>query len=224
MNDWEKGTTFAEMDRRCKCGHLFVEHGSDGLGNLTRCLGRKTLEATSLRDLDQPTTVPCSCLRYEAETLDVHGVRVDIPASVSLPVDAGEPVNAITGPKGTVAIYKGSLEDLINLLLQGTTIELQNGHDPVTLKDFKVSLPPISFTDEMFARKPEAVDHPSHYGGADDPFEHIKVCEAKGWGYHIGNCTKYLWRLGLKTPDALEDAKKARWYLDRYIQNLERET
>jgi len=70
---------------------------------------------------------------------------------------------------------------------------------------------------------PEMVDHPAHYGGEEDPFEHIKVCEAKGWGYHIGNCTKYLWRLGLKDPSkTLEDAKKARWYLDRYIQTLER--
>ena len=68
----------------------------------------------------------------------------------------------------------------------------------------------------------ESVDHPQHYGGANDPFEHIKVCEAKGWGYHLGNCTKYIWRLGLKDPaKELEDAKKARWYLDRYIQMLE---
>lgn len=67
-----------------------------------------------------------------------------------------------------------------------------------------------------------AIDHPRHYGGAEDPFEHVKVCEAKGWGYHIGNCTKYLWRAGIKTPDLLQDLKKARWYLDRYIQLLEK--
>lgn len=67
----------------------------------------------------------------------------------------------------------------------------------------------------------EAVDHPDHYGGADDPFEHIKVCEALGWGYHIGNCTKYLWRAGKKHPDMLEDLRKARWYLDREIQRHE---
>jgi len=70
--------------------------------------------------------------------------------------------------------------------------------------------------------KVEAVDHPLHYGGGDDPFEHVKVAEAKGWGYHIGNCTKYLWRMGLKVgANDLEDLKKARWYLDRFIQLLE---
>lgn len=68
---------------------------------------------------------------------------------------------------------------------------------------------------------PSAVDHPPHYGGAEDPFEHIKVAEAKGWGYHIGNATKYMWRAGLKTPDLLQDLKKAKWYLDRYIELLE---
>lgn len=69
-----------------------------------------------------------------------------------------------------------------------------------------------------------AVDHPSHYGGKDDPFEHIKVAEALGWGYHIGNCTKYLWRVGKKDPKKIiEDLKKAAWYLDRYIKLLESE-
>lgn len=66
-----------------------------------------------------------------------------------------------------------------------------------------------------------AVDHPSHYGGADNPYEHIKVCEAMGWGYHIGNVTKYLWRAGIKNEATLiEDLEKARWLLDRYITLL----
>jgi len=78
--------------------------------------------------------------------------------------------------------------------------------------------------DRAYAKEQqEAVDHPKHYGGADDPFEHVKVAEAKGWGYHIGNCTKYLWRMGLKVgADDLEDLKKARWYLDRFIKMLEK--
>lgn len=45
-------------------------------------------------------------------------------------------------------------------------------------------------------RAREKVDHPAHYGGADNPHEHIKVAEALGWGYCVGNATKYLWRLG----------------------------
>lgn len=67
----------------------------------------------------------------------------------------------------------------------------------------------------------EAIDHPEHYGGADDPYEAIKVVEAWGLGFHLGNVVKYVSRAG-KKGDVLEDLKKARWYLDRCIGNLEK--
>ena len=65
------------------------------------------------------------------------------------------------------------------------------------------------------------VNHPAHYGGRDNPYEAIKIIEALGLGFHIGNCIKYLVRADHK-GNALEDCRKARWYLDRHIQNLER--
>lgn len=68
---------------------------------------------------------------------------------------------------------------------------------------------------------PEAVEHPPHYGGAEDPYEAIKVIEAWGLGFHLGNTVKYICRhSGKGSP--LEDLKKARRYLDRYIQMLEK--
>jgi hypothetical protein len=67
----------------------------------------------------------------------------------------------------------------------------------------------------------ESVNHPSHYGGADNPYEAIKVVEAWGLNFCLGNVVKYISRAG-KKDDALEDLKKARWYLDREITNLER--
>lgn len=67
----------------------------------------------------------------------------------------------------------------------------------------------------------EAVDHPAHYGGADNPYEAIKVIEAWSLGFCLGNTVKYISRAGRKTPDALEDLKKARWYLDREISQME---
>ena len=69
----------------------------------------------------------------------------------------------------------------------------------------------------------ESVEHPSHYGGKDNPLEHIKVVEALGWDYWIGNCTKYLWRAGRKSPNVLEDLKKAKFYLDAKIEMMERQ-
>lgn len=70
----------------------------------------------------------------------------------------------------------------------------------------------------------EAVDHPAHYGGADDPHEHVKCMEGTGLVHNamLYNCTKYLWRAG-KKGSALEDLRKARWYLDREIQRREKE-
>lgn len=67
----------------------------------------------------------------------------------------------------------------------------------------------------------DMVNHPDHYGGADSKYEVIKIIEAYNLGFHIGNVIKYLLRAGKKTSSQLEDLKKARWYLDRYIKNIE---
>jgi hypothetical protein len=68
----------------------------------------------------------------------------------------------------------------------------------------------------------EAVHHPAHYNQGD--IEHVEYVEDRGWsvGYCLGNATKYIHRAGNKPGnDSLQDLKKARWYLDRYISWLE---
>jgi len=65
----------------------------------------------------------------------------------------------------------------------------------------------------------EQVDHPSHYGGADDPFEVIKVIEAWDLGFSLGSALKYIRRRREK-GDELTNLKKARWCIDREIQRL----
>lgn len=66
---------------------------------------------------------------------------------------------------------------------------------------------------------PEAVNHPSHYGGKDNPYEAIKVIEAWDLGFCLGNTVKYISRAGKKQVEhEIEDLEKARWYLDRHIQ------
>jgi len=69
-------------------------------------------------------------------------------------------------------------------------------------------------------KRPEAVDHPQHYGGADNPYEAIKVIEAWELGFCLGNTVKYIARAG-KKDDVLQDLKKARWYLNREIERRE---
>lgn len=68
------------------------------------------------------------------------------------------------------------------------------------------------------ARK-ETVNHPAHYGGASNPYEHVKVAEA--WDLvsnsFLYNCTKYICRAG-KKGSYVEDLKKAAWYLQKAIE------
>jgi hypothetical protein len=69
----------------------------------------------------------------------------------------------------------------------------------------------------------EAVNHPSHYGGPDNPYEVIKVLQA--WGLEadalLWNTVKYIARAGKKDPAKhVEDLEKARFYLDRRIEAL----
>lgn len=66
----------------------------------------------------------------------------------------------------------------------------------------------------------DAVNHPNHYGGADNPYEAIKVVEAWDLDFYLGNVIKYISRAG-KKGEELEDLKKARWYLDRKIARME---
>jgi hypothetical protein len=63
------------------------------------------------------------------------------------------------------------------------------------------------------------VNHPQHYGGANNPYEAIKVIEAWELGFNLGNCLKYISRAG-KKGDTLEDLEKAKWYLEREISKL----
>jgi len=72
------------------------------------------------------------------------------------------------------------------------------------------------------ADKVEKINHPAHYGSAEDPYETIKIVEALGLDFHIGNVFKYLSRAG-KKGDEIEDLKKAMWYLKRKIWLLEKE-
>ena len=68
----------------------------------------------------------------------------------------------------------------------------------------------------------EQVNHPNHYGGEENPYEAIKVIDAWDLGFSLGNTVKYISRAGKKESDKeLQDLKKALWYLQRKIDNLE---
>jgi hypothetical protein len=71
----------------------------------------------------------------------------------------------------------------------------------------------------------DMVNNPGHYGGEANAYEVIKVCEA--WELdkdaYLFNVVKYVARAGKKDPSKeIEDLKKAAFYLDRKIKNLEK--
>jgi hypothetical protein len=66
----------------------------------------------------------------------------------------------------------------------------------------------------------DSVNSPVHYGHPDSPYQTIKVIEAWGLGFCLGNAVKYISRAG-KKGSTKEDLLKARWYIDREIANLE---
>lgn len=64
----------------------------------------------------------------------------------------------------------------------------------------------------------EKINHPSHYQG--NGLEVIQVIEAFSLGFNKGNSIKYILRSG-KKEDHVADLRKAIWYLEREIENLE---
>ena len=67
----------------------------------------------------------------------------------------------------------------------------------------------------------ENVEHPSWYGSKDDPYETIKVINAWGLDFALGNTLKYISRAGKKDPTkTIEDLRKALFYLQYEIDKL----
>ena len=85
------------------------------------------------------------------------------------------------------------------------TITVSTSNRPILPKSLKDAL--------------DMVNHPSHYkvGG----IETIDFIEAKDLGYHLGNVVKYISRADHK-DNKLENLKKAQWYLNRAVSNLEK--
>lgn len=73
------------------------------------------------------------------------------------------------------------------------------------------------------------VEHPSYYGGENNPYEAIKVIEAWDLGFNLGNVVKYISRCGKKDlkndilKSKIEDLEKAQFYLNREVMNLKNE-
>jgi len=61
----------------------------------------------------------------------------------------------------------------------------------------------------------DPVNHPTHYTDHPSGVECITITEHMN--FCLGNALKYIWRADLKA-DAIEDLKKAVWYINREIE------
>ena len=60
----------------------------------------------------------------------------------------------------------------------------------------------------------DVVNHPKHYTNHPSGVECIQITEHMN--FNLGNALKYIWRADLKN-DAVEDLKKAEWYIKREL-------
>lgn len=67
----------------------------------------------------------------------------------------------------------------------------------------------------------DMVNHPPHYTSHPSGVEAIQV--TRWMNFNLGNAMKYIWRAGLK-QDAIEDLRKAVFYLNDEIERLEQLT
>jgi len=61
----------------------------------------------------------------------------------------------------------------------------------------------------------DVINNPRHYTKHPSGVECITVTEHMN--FNLGNAVKYIWRADLKN-DAIEDLRKAKWYVEREIQ------
>lgn len=66
----------------------------------------------------------------------------------------------------------------------------------------------------------DPVNHPKHYTSHPSGIECIEI--TRHMGFNLGSAFKYIWRCDLK-KDAIEDLKKAIWYIEDEIKKREKE-
>ena len=78
----------------------------------------------------------------------------------------------------------------------------------------------LTLNQKREAKGLDPVNRPAHY--TDGKIEVIEFIEDKSLGFSLGNVVKYVARAGKKDPTKeVEDLKKAKWYLERRIKELE---
>ena len=77
--------------------------------------------------------------------------------------------------------------------------------------------------DGYYKEQMDMVNSPPHYNQAGiECIDAIQAATDEGYGYYLqGNIIKYLWRYRYK--NGVEDLKKAKWYLEKLIEEIDDE-
>lgn len=66
------------------------------------------------------------------------------------------------------------------------------------------------------------IEKPKHYNSHPSGVQCIEI--AQHMNFCLGNAIKYIWRAGIKSDDVIEDLKKAKWYIEKEIERLNKES
>lgn len=173
------------------------------------------------------------------ELVDISPAMI-IPAPdapvVSLPIlSPSVPATWVVTPDGEVSrnpawavseealVDRPSLYDLLVSSLNAPQLDMSVFYgtvpQPVDVVDAEV-VEVVDTIEPAAADTRDVVNHPSHYTSHPSGVECITITEHMG--FNLGNAVKYIWRCDLKW-DAIEDLKKARFYIDREIARRERQ-
>lgn len=111
-----------------------------------------------------------------------------------------------------------TFEEYMKRLNSNWVFDSTRGTDPLVTADS------VDFEDCWDNIKSDEVNSPAHYNyGKVECIEAIEesMTPDSFKGYLKGNTMKYLWRYERKS-NALQDLKKAQWYLDKLISKIEK--
>lgn len=100
---------------------------------------------------------------------------------------------------------------------------MENKNIGIPCPEIKPDMPEVNLSK---SNKVDNVNHPSHY--TDGKIEVIDYIEDKQLGFCLGNAVKYISRAGKKKSGSMSDKekeindlRKALWYVERRIKELE---
>jgi hypothetical protein len=123
-----------------------------------------------------------------------------------------------SNPRAKARDVAKALKVSVDSVYQATYLAKKGSKRPsTTAPNAQMSL--ALFSDSSKKEVKDNVNHPAHYktGG----IETIDFIEAKSLSYNLGNVIKYITRADYK-GNKIEDLKKAQWYLNRELSNLEK--